>query len=1214
MLLLTLLLLIMPVTAQDAQSITVPSFDVTVADSTSESGDKPYGMLIDVPEEVELATIVINGIALDLTGGTVILWRDDIITDTNTVGAGEDDFDTNRRPASWSLSVTKGLVKMRVVDPELAEELGDQEIVVTEGAGVSYDEEAVAQGQQVFDIEPFKEEDIDELQSVVSAVDEDAELKVLTEAQVQVVEDSQELLNSIDDLNDVQTASDIILDNASDDTAEDSFFEFDEVESDTLGFDDNNLIQFLIENGDLTPEQLGELALTNPEIGNLIMNSMLFEEDSIESLSALAATNPEMFDFFVDIVAYDDRAVDYFMEISAGNEAFVDEWDLYIAEDPAFADAFVGRFNDPAASYALSGLAGESLYINELMLDMAIYDPAFADELAYVWDTNPDSAQFFFDTVMFDDDALLDAQFIFANNIDAFDPIVDGWASDPTLGFSDFYDDFGADALFTGYEIDYFFGASIVSCTPLGNGSTDIEVAFINEPIGVSEIELFGNGSRTVSYESYLFLNVRDSILPIFSIDAYDANGNFLETAFINQDACFGGGQGGGEFYDPFFDDSFDDLYYDEFSDPAQFGGSSFAETGLFGLEVIGCYPDGFGSTIVDMSVYNVPAGAQDFYLYSLSQVQILPADGFVSITVDDNELPLSFAEAYSGDGTYLDFAFLEGIPCDSSGGAGDPFADPAGGFDDPFAEGGSGFFTVDAVDCTPLDDFYSTVTFSVSGIPEGALGLYFYSPSYGDFSNADGFVSLTYYTQEVGQIAVDAYDNEATLDTTFISFNPCDGSGGFEDDPFAEPAGGQGEGVFTAEIIECSTLDSSSTSVTLLLSNVPDIATDMVIYTQTGSLSVFPSTTTFVTINNTELPITYVELGNGVDVYDGNTPTGLFCDGGGSQGESTDSDFDGYTDDVDSCPLNGDNGNGVDEFGCPVVDGSIDSDFDGYTDDVDFCPFEGDNGNGVDEFGCPIGGSTDSDFDGYTDDVDSCPFEGDNGNGVDEFGCPIGGSTDSDFDRYTDDVDSCPFDGDNGSGVDEFGCPIASADSDFDGYTDDVDSCPLNGDNGYGVDEFGCPNPAPDSDFDGYTDDVDSCPLNGDNGYGVDEFGCPNPAPDSDGDGYTDDVDSCPAEGDAGAGVDSFGCPNSVDFAVAITGCQSNGDGTTTVTFALSNIPAEAAFILFYDQSGGTSGGVQSSVQITTPDNELPFVRVDVERNTSPFLITDAVPTGSCP
>jgi len=62
------------------------------------------------------------------------------------------------------------------------------------------------------------------------------------------------------------------------------------------------------------------------------------------------------------------------------------------------------------------------------------------------------------------------------------------------------------------------------------------------------------------------------------------------------------------------------------------------------------------------------------------------------------------------------------------------------------------------------------------------------------------------------------------------------------------------------------------------------------------------------------------------------------------------------------------------------------DTDGDGFIDENDTCPTEGNMGFGIDEFGCPL----DNDKDGYPDHIDTCPTEGDMGVGLDEFGCPI--------------------------------------------------------------------------------------------------------------------------------------------------------------------------------------------------------------------------------
>jgi len=89
------------------------------------------------------------------------------------------------------------------------------------------------------------------------------------------------------------------------------------------------------------------------------------------------------------------------------------------------------------------------------------------------------------------------------------------------------------------------------------------------------------------------------------------------------------------------------------------------------------------------------------------------------------------------------------------------------------------------------------------------------------------------------------------------------------------------------------------------------------------------------------------------------------------SNGGITDTDGDGYADDVDACPTVA----GVAPDGCPPV--QVDTDGDGFTDDVDACPTVA----GVAPNGCPA----DSDGDGFTDDVDACPTVA----GVAPAGCP---------------------------------------------------------------------------------------------------------------------------------------------------------------------------------------------------------------------------------
>ena len=133
-----------------------------------------------------------------------------------------------------------------------------------------------------------------------------------------------------------------------------------------------------------------------------------------------------------------------------------------------------------------------------------------------------------------------------------------------------------------------------------------------------------------------------------------------------------------------------------------------------------------------------------------------------------------------------------------------------------------------------------------------------------------------------------------------------------------------------------------------------------------------------------------------------------------------------------------------------------LDSDEDGVTDDLDTCP-DTPSGAQVDENGCS-NSQIDTDGDGVTDDLDTCP-ETPGGAQVDENGCS-NSQIDSDGDGVTDDLDTCP-DTPSGAQVDENGCSDSQKDTDGDGVTDDVDLC-SDTPPGENVDENGCPTSSP--------------------------------------------------------------------------------------------------------------------------------------------------------
>lgn len=151
--------------------------------------------------------------------------------------------------------------------------------------------------------------------------------------------------------------------------------------------------------------------------------------------------------------------------------------------------------------------------------------------------------------------------------------------------------------------------------------------------------------------------------------------------------------------------------------------------------------------------------------------------------------------------------------------------------------------------------------------------------------------------------------------------------------------------------------------------------------------------------------------------------------------GDARDSDNDMIIDDVDACPTDMEDRDGVnDQDGCPDTD----DDGDAVHDPLDRCPAQAEDKDAFeDEDGCP---DVDNDQDGVSDTVDACigPVEDKDGF-QDEDGCP---DADNDQDSVPDGADSCP---DQAEDVDSFqdndGCP--DTDNDGDGVMDASDACP---------------------------------------------------------------------------------------------------------------------------------------------------------------------------
>ncbi len=191
------------------------------------------------------------------------------------------------------------------------------------------------------------------------------------------------------------------------------------------------------------------------------------------------------------------------------------------------------------------------------------------------------------------------------------------------------------------------------------------------------------------------------------------------------------------------------------------------------------------------------------------------------------------------------------------------------------------------------------------------------------------------------------------------------------------------------------------------------------------------------------------------------------------------------------------------------------DADEDGIPDELDQCPEQAEDQDGVEDTdGCA---DPDNDRDGVADPADQCPLDPEDRDGHDDQdGCL---DPDNDGDGVLDEDDACP---ELAGVVAENGCPIP--DTDGDGVLDTKDWCPERPEDRDGYqDEDGCPDL--DNDGDGVPDSEDSC---------RDEAGAQRsdpllhgcPTPDRDGDTFDDEDDRCPTEPEDFDGVDDTdGC-----------------------------------------------------------------------------------------
>jgi hypothetical protein len=220
------------------------------------------------------------------------------------------------------------------------------------------------------------------------------------------------------------------------------------------------------------------------------------------------------------------------------------------------------------------------------------------------------------------------------------------------------------------------------------------------------------------------------------------------------------------------------------------------------------------------------------------------------------------------------------------------------------------------------------------------------------------------------------------------------------------------------------------------------------------------------------------------------------------------------------------------DAVGVPLVRGIVgvgwaphphDRDHDGVLDDVDQCPEDAEDRDGVMDFdGCP---EDDADEDGITDREDACPtVKGVPWNDPKKNGCP---APDTDGDGIADPTDACPtVKGVASDDPKKNGCPAENPDRDGDGVPNALDKCPDDAEDKDGFeDSDGCPDT--DNDGDGVPDAEDACPtVKGEKSDDPKRNGCPSA--DRDGDTFLNESDQCPDEAEVFNGVkDDDGCPD---------------------------------------------------------------------------------------
>lgn len=438
----------------------IPFFEALLSEVQGSSGEGPFGILIDTPREIDSTEIVLNEVSLETLGGTVILWRGVVLGDIDTLQQQAEegaDLTVRRRPENWSLAVSQGIVKVRVVDPILLEAMGGSPVVrrrargpvvdpilfqtmggssvamvVVAGAQLNFDRAKAEQGINPFEIVPLDTSNADVNNILTSVVSNAAIPLQLSPQQILDLIDSQALLNAFDDLSQANLVVNAILGT---NTPQLNGVNTNTVDT-TAVQNTSNVIEIILTQTDLTAAQLGDLAANDPRIARILMNSIIFSTGGIDSLIELAAEYPGMIDLFMGLISSDPRAVDMLMQVIAETPNLLDEFNLRASNSPELLDLVVDRLStNPGAAMLLNELAMTSTNIIEALLNLAALTPdgSGAILLTNTILSSTEASQLFITTLLNNPELMEQFNQILANYPNITTSLVDGLTNNTAL-------------------------------------------------------------------------------------------------------------------------------------------------------------------------------------------------------------------------------------------------------------------------------------------------------------------------------------------------------------------------------------------------------------------------------------------------------------------------------------------------------------------------------------------------------------------------------------------------------------------------------------------------------------------------------------------------------------------------------------------------------------------------------------------------------------